>query len=113
MGLAHMHSKGIVHRDVKSLNLLLTESGVVKVGDFGVSRQMSDQTICLNSFYGTPLYLSPELVEGRPYSQTTDVWSLGVVLYELLALKPPFDGNCLQDVISAVVRGSFTPLPHF
>lgn len=113
LGLAHMHSKGIVHRDVKSLNLLLTDTGHVKVGDFGVSRMMSDQTLYLNSFYGTPLYLSPELVAGQPYSQTTDVWSLGVVLYELLSLQPPFNGACLQDVISAVLRGQYSPIPRF
>jgi len=113
LGLAHMHSKGIVHRDIKCLNLLLTDSGIVKVGDFGVSRIMSEQTQCLNSFYGTPLYLSPELVQGRPYDHATDVWSLGVVLYELLALEAPFKGSCLQDVISAVVRGRYSPLPKF
>jgi len=110
-GLAHMHSKGIVHRDIKSLNLLLTDSGMVKLGDFGVSRQMSDSTMFLNSFYGTPLYLSPELIEGKPYSDTTDVWSLGVVLYEVLALHPPFNGRCLQDVVNTVLRGRYSPLP--
>lgn len=113
MGLAHVHSKGIVHRDVKSLNIFLTSRGLVKLGDFGVSRQMSDHTMYLNSFYGTPLYLSPELIQGRPYSETTDVWSLGVVLYELLALQPPFHGKCLQEVISAVLRGRYAPLPVF
>mmetsp|Transcript_59300 Transcript_59300/g.109598 ORF Transcript_59300/g.109598 Transcript_59300/m.109598 type:complete len:721 (-) Transcript_59300:71-2233(-) len=110
-GLAHIHAKGIVHRDIKSLNLLLTDSGMVKLGDFGVSRQMSESTLCLNSFYGTPLYLSPELIEGKPYSDTTDVWSLGVVLYEVLALHPPFDGRSLQDVVNTVLRGRYSPLP--
>lgn len=111
-GLAHIHAKGIVHRDIKSLNLFLTSAGVVKLGDFGVSRQMSEQTLVLNSFYGTPLYLSPELIEGRPYTQTTDVWSMGVVLYELLAMRSPFNGPCLQDVISAIVNGSYLAIPR-
>lgn len=112
-GVTYIHSKGIVHRDIKSLNLLLCDSGMVKVGDFGVSRQMSDHTIFLNSFYGTPLYLSPELVEGKPYTEMTDVWSLGVVLYELLALRPPFDGKSLKAVTSAVLSGRYPPLPSF
>lgn len=111
-GLAYLHSKGVVHRDIKSLNLLLTSAGEVKLGDFGVSRQMSDETLCLNSFYGTPLYLSPEIIEGKPYTDTTDVWSLGVVLYELLALRPPFNGHSLQDVVDAVLRGRYQPLPR-
>mmetsp|Transcript_27985 Transcript_27985/g.64592 ORF Transcript_27985/g.64592 Transcript_27985/m.64592 type:complete len:698 (+) Transcript_27985:98-2191(+) len=110
-GLSHIHAKGIVHRDIKSLNLLLTDSGMVKLGDFGVSRQMSDSTLCLNSFYGTPLYLSPELIEGKPYSDTTDVWSLGVVLYEVIALQPPFNGRSLQDVVNTVLQGRYSPLP--
>lgn len=113
MGLEHMHSKGIVHRDIKSLNLLLTSDGIVKLGDFGVSRQMSENTLCLNSFYGTPLYLSPELIAGKPYSETTDMWSLGVVLYELLVLTPPFDGQNLQEVVCAVARGHYAPLPSW
>lgn len=113
LGAAHVHSKGIVHRDIKSLNLLLNDTGVVKLGDFGVSRQMSEQTLYLNSFYGTPLYLSPELIEGQPYSQTTDVWSLGVVLYELLTLQRPFTGSCLQEVIGSVLRCQYSALPRF
>lgn len=110
-GLAHMHSKGIVHRDIKSLNLLLTSAGQVKLGDFGISRQLSDNTLFLNSFHGTPLYLSPELVEGRPYSEPTDIWSLGVVLYELLTLQSPFSGRSLPDIVLAVVRGEYPALP--
>eukprot|EP00930_Biecheleria_cincta_P042653 TRINITY_DN29348_c0_g1_i1.p1 TRINITY_DN29348_c0_g1~~TRINITY_DN29348_c0_g1_i1.p1 ORF type:complete len:598 (-),score=83.21 TRINITY_DN29348_c0_g1_i1:99-1814(-) len=112
LGLVHIHSKGIVHRDIKSLNLFLTDTGVVKLGDFGVSRQMSDKTMFLNSFYGTPLYLSPELIEGQPYARTTDIWSLGVVLYELLTLQPPFKGPGLQDVIAAVLRCQYPQLPR-
>ncbi|KAJ1390165.1 kinase-like domain-containing protein [Ochromonadaceae sp. CCMP2298] len=64
----------------------------------GVSRQVSDHTLLLKSFYGTPLYLSPELVENRPYNEKTDIWSLGVILYELCALSAPFKGNTLLAV---------------
>eukprot|EP00913_Durusdinium_trenchii_P028170 g26413.t1 len=65
------------------MNLFLTDEGVIKLGDFGVSRQMSEKTLCLHSFYGTPLYFSPEIIEGRPYSHSTDLWSLGVLLRRL------------------------------
>lgn len=110
LGLRHIHDRGIVHRDIKSMNLFLTDEGVIKLGDFGVSRQMSEKTLCLHSFYGTPLYFSPEIIEGRPYSHSTDLWSLGVVLYELLSLELPFKGPSLQDVIAAVLRGQYAPL---
>ncbi|CAK0866573.1 unnamed protein product [Prorocentrum cordatum] len=91
---------------------MLFTSGVAKLGDFGVSRQMSAQTVCLNSFYGTPLYLSPELIQGQPYSQPTDVWSLGVMLYELLSLRHPFSGSGLQGIVAAVLRGVYPSLPR-
>ena len=110
LGLRHIHARGIVHRDIKSMNLFLTDDGVIKLGDFGVSRQMSEKTFCLHSFYGTPLYFSPEIIEGRPYSHSTDLWSLGVVLYELLSLELPFKGPSLQDVIASVLRGQYSPL---
>eukprot|EP00397_Hematodinium_sp_SG-2012_P005662 GEMP01005684.1.p1 GENE.GEMP01005684.1~~GEMP01005684.1.p1 ORF type:complete len:718 (+),score=184.05 GEMP01005684.1:209-2362(+) len=110
-GLHYLHAKGIVHRDIKCMNLLLTADGSVKIGDLGVSRQMSEDTIVLHSFYGTPLYLSPELVEGCPYTQMTDVWSIGVVLYELLTMAPPFDGQSLKQVTQAVLSGRYLPLP--
>lgn len=113
LGLSYIHAKGIVHRDIKSLNLFLTDTGMVKLGDFGVSRQMSDKTFFLNSFYGTPLYLSPEIIQGQPYTASTDIWSLGVVAYELVALQPPFHGPSLQDVISNILRASPSPLPRW
>jgi serine/threonine protein kinase len=83
-GLRHLHQNRIVHRDIKSLNIFLTKDGLCKLGDFGVSRQMTEQTMMLNSFYGTPLYLSPEIIAGHGYTEKTDVWSLGVLLFELL-----------------------------
>ncbi len=62
---------------------------------------------------GTPLYLSPELVEGRAYTESTDAWSTGVVLYELLTLRSPFDGSSLQQVTQAVLKGRYAPVPGF
>ena len=97
-----------VHRDLKPLNFFLFPDGGVKIGDLGVSRQMSEQTLVLNSFYGSPLYLSPEIVQGQPYGMATDIWSLGVVLYELLALQPPFNGRSLNAVTQAVVSGEYS-----
>ena len=62
---------------------------------------------------GTPYYLSPEIIEGRPYSFKSDIWSLGVMLYELCALKPPFEGNNMHFLAMSIVRGKFKALPNY
>ena len=110
-GLKHLHEHGIIHRDLKPLNIMCTSSGkTFKLGDLGVSRQVSEETLMLKSFYGTPLYLSPELVENRLYNEKTDIWSLGVILYELCCLQPPFKGNSLLDVARMVSEGKYAPI---
>ena len=60
-----------------------------------MSREVSQQTLFLQTMYGTPLYASPELCQGKPYDEKTDIWSLGVVLYEMAALRPPFNADSL------------------
>lgn len=111
-GLRHLHEHGIIHRDLKPLNIMVSTSGKhFKLGDLGVSRQLSEDTVLVRSFYGTPLYLSPELVESKPYNEKTDIWSLGVILYELCCLCPPFQGNTLLDVAKMVSTGKYPPLP--
>ena len=96
-GVKHCHANGIVHRDVKTLNVVL-QDGVAKLCDLGVSRMRSNDTVLMNSFCGTPAYLSPEMVATQPYTEKTDVWALGVVLYELLALQLPFPGKSLIEI---------------
>eukprot|EP00741_Cyanophora_paradoxa_P012801 tig00020629_g12365.t1 len=110
--IQHLHAHNIVHRDIKSLNILMSSSGTIKVGDLGVGRFKSDQTAMLNTFYGTPLYASPELCQNQPYDERTDVWSLGVVLYELAALRLPFTGRTLTDLARAINAAYFEPLPR-
>jgi NIMA (never in mitosis gene a)-related kinase len=105
-GVAHLHAHNIVHRDLKALNIVLDAAGVPKVCDLGVSRLRSDETVFLNSFHGTPLYLSPELVDNEPYTEKTDVWSLGVLLYQLASLRLPFEGNSLGQIIGLIKSGA-------
>ena len=113
LGLRHLHENGIIHRDLKPLNIMISTSGrTFKLGDLGVSRQLSEETLLVRSFYGTPLYLSPELVDNKPYNEKTDIWSLGVILYEICALQPPFQGNTLLDVAKLVSGGKYPPLPR-
>jgi len=110
--VCHLHENGIIHRDLKALNVIMNSSGrIVKVADLGVSRQVSEETIMLKSFYGTPLYLSPELVNNAAYNEKTDIWSLGIILYELAALRPPFQAKNLIALAESIRSGEFDPLP--
>ncbi|MCC6547128.1 protein kinase [Candidatus Sumerlaeota bacterium] len=90
--LNYAHKLGIVHRDIKPANIMLTKKGDVKVTDFGIAKMM-DQTgesTMLGAVIGTPLYMSPEQVQGRPVDNRADIYSFGVLLYEMLNGRPPF-----------------------
>jgi fused-like protein len=104
--LHYLHSNRIIHRDMKPQNILISANGVVKLCDFGFARAMSSNTIVLTSIKGTPLYMSPELVQEKPYNHTVDLWSLGVILYELFVGQPPFYTNSLYSLIKLIVNQS-------
>jgi NIMA (never in mitosis gene a)-related kinase len=114
-GLKHLHENGIVHRDLKTMNVMIVRDErrfIVKIADLGVSRQISEDTMMLQTFYGTPLYLSPELVENKAYNEKTDIWSLGIILYELCSLKHPFMSNTLIGLAKRIVAGTYEPIPR-
>ena len=94
-GLHAAHQKGLVHRDIKPGNIMITPDGKVKVTDFGiVSLQNEESDITkTGSILGTASYISPEQAQGKPVSIESDLYSLGTVLYELIAGKPPFTGD--------------------
>ncbi|KAK9829475.1 hypothetical protein WJX72_006083 [[Myrmecia] bisecta] len=116
LGLHHMHSKRVLHRDIKSLNIFLdgpTTSGPatrVKIGDLGVSRFLSTKSNFAKTVIGTPYYLSPELCEEKPYNDKSDVWALGIVMYECCTGKHPFDGESQASLIMRILRGQYKPV---
>jgi len=77
------------------------------MGDFGIAKVLDRTVEQARSMVGTPYYLSPEIIEGRPYSFKSDIWSMGVMLYELCALKPPFEGCSLHFLAMKIVRGQY------
>jgi NIMA (never in mitosis gene a)-related kinase len=111
-GLAYLHVEHrILHRDLKPQNIFLTTGGVAKIGDFGVSTMLAQSVEFAKTFCGSPYYLAPELCEERPYNGKADLWSVGVILYELMTLgAKPFHGKTLVALILAITRCEYQRL---
>ena len=109
-GLHHLHSRKVLHRDLKAKNLFLAADGV-KIGDLGVARLLGASTEFASTVVGTPYYLSPELCENAPYNEKSDVWALGVVLYEMLALRRPFEARNQGALLLKILRAEYAPPP--
>jgi NIMA (never in mitosis gene a)-related kinase len=112
LALNHVHSKRIIHRDIKAQNIFLTKNGIVKLGDFGISKSLTCSFELARTVIGTPYYLSPEIVKNSPYSFKTDVWSLGVLLYQMCALKMPFDADSLPNLSKKILKAEYKDIPN-
>ena len=109
LALKHIHEKKIIHRDLKSGNVFLMKSGLVKLGDFGIAKTFKNTMDKAKTMVGTPYYLSPEIIQGKPYDNKSDIWSLGVLLYEMMTFKMPFEANTLPMLSMKIMRGNYTP----
>ncbi len=108
IGLAYLHKKNILHRDLKSLNIFLKGEFEVKIGDLGVAKKLEKQKFA-KTFIGTPYYLSPEICEDREYNDKSDVWALGCILYELCSYKHLYEANSQGALILKIMTA---PIPQ-
>lgn len=111
--LEYSHLKGIVHRDIKPGNIMITDSGEVKVMDFGIARALADIGATMTNTWnvvGTAQYLSPEQATGEPADSRSDIYSVGCVLYEMLCGEPPFTGDTPVSIAFQHVSGDLIPL---
>ncbi|XP_038242741.1 serine/threonine-protein kinase Nek3 isoform X4 [Dermochelys coriacea] len=96
LGVKHIHDRRVLHRDIKSKNIFLTQNGKVKLGDFGSARLLTNPMAYACTYVGTPYYVPPEIWENMPYNNKSDIWSLGCILYELCTLKHPMTAEFEQ-----------------
>jgi eukaryotic-like serine/threonine-protein kinase len=117
--LAHAHDHNIIHRDVKTSNVVITPTGQAKVLDFGLAKQAMDihsaeatlSAVTEPSFAGTPAYMAPEILRGGAADARSDVWALGVVIYEMATGRLPFHGHTVYELSAATLREPPAPLP--
>ncbi len=110
LALKHAHDRLILHRDLKPQNIFLTRKNLVRLGDFGISRVLTNTQSVASTCVGTPLYLAPELCEGKEYKDKGDVWSLGAILYELCVLQPPFTANTMPALVMRICNDAPKPI---
>merc|ERR1719197_429261 len=111
LALKYIHEKHILHRELKSSNFFLSKSGNIKMGDFGIAKVLESTAACAKTQIGTPYYLSPEICQEKAYAWPSDIWAMGCILYEMCALKVPFDANDLKGLIQRITRGPTPSIP--
>ncbi|NWI75422.1 NEK4 kinase, partial [Dryoscopus gambensis] len=111
MALQYLHEKHILHRDLKTQNIFLTRTNIIKVGDLGIARVLENQYDMASTLIGTPYYMSPELFSNRPYNYKSDVWALGCCVYEMATLKHAFNAKDMNSLAYRIIEGKLPPMP--
>ncbi|XP_028262950.1 serine/threonine-protein kinase Nek4 isoform X2 [Parambassis ranga] len=111
MALQYLHERNILHRDLKTQNIFLTKTNIIKVGDLGIARVLENQNDMASTLIGTPYYMSPELFSNKPYNHKSDVWALGCCVYEMSTLKHAFNAKDMNSLVYRIVEGKLPQMP--
>ncbi|KAI5174327.1 serine/threonine-protein kinase Nek4 isoform X1 [Manis pentadactyla] len=111
MALQYLHEKHILHRDLKTQNVFLTRTNIIKVGDLGIARVLESHCDMASTLIGTPYYMSPELFSNKPYNYKSDVWALGCCVYEMATLKHAFNAKDMNSLVYRIIEGKLPPMP--
>ena len=107
LALQYLHKKKIIHRNIKSSNIFLMKSGIVKLGGFKISKPLKKVVIKADKMEQRLYYLSPEILSNKPYNVKSDIWALGILLYELLTFKMPFNDQSLNKLTIKINKGDY------
>lgn len=106
--VAYIHKAGVIHRDIKTLNIFLTKTNLMKLGDYGLAKKLGSEFSMAETCVGTPYYMSPELCQGAKYNYKSDIWAMGCVIFEVLTLKKTFDATNPLNLCVKIVQGNWT-----
>jgi len=111
MGIKYLHDHGVLHRDLKAANIFVDGEGCLKIGDFGIAKMLRPGSMFAVDQIGSPYYVSPEIWRKQPYDTKSDMWAIGCFLYELIALRPPFQAHDMEQLSKNIMGGKYDPLP--